>query len=684
MNGRYVRTSKELVAFAYVQEEYKKTGDITKGLMSLFAPIIHEQSGQVFDSIDFAKAVQEKYDIAMRPIIAEGLIPKLVEAELLIKEEKSEYVAVYLCSKGPTRIPSTNEDSVNNLLNDFCEFATQALIRQKLNVPVEDLKVGFIERLKSMQFLQVLDGEQSFKNIPATDGSICVTREESKLVQLSLALDILSAEFITVFAEREPVKFDLIVKIASGALIADVVLTLQNPTTDTDLSELTVVIDGPLLMDILDLNTPEYKNFADDLLDLLKRAKVNLVTFDHIVKEVHGSIYAPLVSYTQGEHAYGPLANRFRLEPNHIAYARAVLDDLQVFIENLDITIVNASDFEGEDYVRYCSEEMEDVLRNCLGPLHEAVERRIRDAASIAGVIRMRKGHSCIASITDSKVVFVTRNVQVAKRSTDCLVSRRDMSSDEVPPCILDRQLAGVLWFSLGGGGEKLTRDKLIANCMDALYPRPNLLSTVRQFLENLDPEKGRVFEALMRDKRAQRCLLHKTFGYTEVVTQDNVEELLDEIKRSTAEEVEHEARQREKILQKEHDEELTRIQIEAGRLRKENTDLEAIVLTALERACKSARSVQRMRKAFVIILYGLLVVLATYFSNKIGGLMAAILFGLIAIMGFWVVPDKLLRKWIDKAWQEKFDNEMMKSNVKDYDKHFQINKESCIAGKKE
>ena len=84
--------------------------------------------------------------------------------------------------------------------------------------------MGFIERLKSMQFLQVLDGEQSFKNIPATNGSICVSREESKLVQL--ALDILSAEFITVFAEREPVKFDLIVKIASGALIADVVLKI--------------------------------------------------------------------------------------------------------------------------------------------------------------------------------------------------------------------------------------------------------------------------------------------------------------------------------------------------------------------------------------------------------------------------------------------------------------------------
>jgi len=77
--------SKELIAFAYVQEDYQKTGDITKGLMPLFAPIIHDQAGSIFDASEFAKKVQDKYDIAMRPIVAESLIPKLVESGLLTK-----------------------------------------------------------------------------------------------------------------------------------------------------------------------------------------------------------------------------------------------------------------------------------------------------------------------------------------------------------------------------------------------------------------------------------------------------------------------------------------------------------------------------------------------------------------------------------------------------------------------
>ncbi|MDP3296136.1 MAG: hypothetical protein Q8N09_00835 [Thermodesulfovibrionia bacterium] len=104
MKDKFVATSKELIAFAYVQEAYQKSGDITTGLMPLFAPIIHARSGQIFNPTDFAKAVQEKYDIAMRPIVAESLIPKLVEASLLKKE------------KGDGSILGMPETSFNNRL----------------------------------------------------------------------------------------------------------------------------------------------------------------------------------------------------------------------------------------------------------------------------------------------------------------------------------------------------------------------------------------------------------------------------------------------------------------------------------------------------------------------------------------------------------------------------------------
>ena len=63
MTSKSVGISKELVAFAYVHEEYKRTGDIVAGLMPIFAPIIYEMSGQKFMANKFSKTVQSKYGI---------------------------------------------------------------------------------------------------------------------------------------------------------------------------------------------------------------------------------------------------------------------------------------------------------------------------------------------------------------------------------------------------------------------------------------------------------------------------------------------------------------------------------------------------------------------------------------------------------------------------------------------
>jgi len=666
-----------------------------KGLMPLFAPIIHERSGRVFNASEFAKAVQEKYDIAMRPIVAEGLIPKLVESGLLTKEEKNKYVAIYRYATGPEARILPRDDSFDAVLDEFCSFAEEALSQQKLSAVRETLKNAFLERLKSMEFLHMLNGISHFQEIRALNkGSNGTTKEKQTAEQLTFALDVLSAEFITNLTEKDPSKLDLLVRIASGSMIADVVLTLQQPTSDTNLSGLTIALDGPIIMDMLDLNTQESMNFARDLMDMLKRAKVNLITFKHVLEEIRGAILGTLEAYINGEDVHGPLGYRLRQDSRHATYARAVLDGLNEFIENLGIYRVDTAEVEGEDYVPYCPEEVEDALRNCLGPLHESVERRIKDAKSVASVIKMRKGHSTTASITESRFIFVTRNVQVARRTTDCLLAKKAIGYDDVPPCILDRQLAGVLWLCLGGSLNELTREKLLANCMDALYPRPNLLITVRRFLENLDPEKARIFEALMRDKRAQRCLLHRTFGYTLAVTQDNVGELLEEIKKSTADEVKEEAYKREKDLAQKYEElyssqvaELNSVRTEADRLRREKDDLAAqrdeADIAAIERACKAARGVERLRKTVVVCIYMLAVTAVAYLSGKAGvGWWIYPLCGLIALAGFWFVPEKLFKKWIDKAWHKKLLSEIKASKIEGWDQRFHLDRDSCAAKK--
>lgn len=694
MKAKVFKYSKELAAFAYVQEEYTKTGDIIAGIIPIFSPIIHECAGQVFNPTAFAEKVRLTYDIGMRPIVAEGLIPKLVDAGLLAESKPSEHVSIYRCVEGPKIQMSNTEQLVDDLLEEFCRFADEALRVHQIIISKEELWDGFLQRLLEMKFVHSSNGATESIKQADVENSSNEEPEASKKEQREMVLDVLSAEYIANLAEGNPARFEFMERMVAGALIADVVLTLQQPAADTRLNKLTVVIDSPLIMDALDLNTIEQAKYAQDLIDLLDKSKVKLIIFKHLIEEIKNNIRATLNAHLQGQHPYGPLANRFQSNPIHVTYARAVLDGTEDFISNLNITVEDADKFNSPEYLSYCPEEVLDSLRNCLNPLFDKVERRTRDATSVASVMRMRKGNRSQASVTESEYVMVTRNISVMASTNKCVIAKGLISVDDVPPCISDRQLACVLWLCLGGSDNKLTREKLLANCIDALYPRPNLLSTIRMFLEKIDTKKADIFEALMKDQRAQRCLIHKTHGDASMVSLDNVEELFEEVKRSTIKEFEQEAQQRESKMRAESEmkisaqkEELSLARSNADQLNRENAELlvqqDEFIQAALERACIVARKITRQRKAFVIFLYFISVLAVTYFSPTFDRLWLSILGALVACCGFWFVPEKIFKQWINAAGNNKFDEEIKAVKIKDYESRFEINRDSCNVHKR-
>jgi hypothetical protein len=177
-------------------------------------------------------------------------------------------------------------------------------------------------------------------------------------------------------------------------------------------------------------------------------------------------------------------------------------------------------------------------------------------------------------------------------------------------------------------------------------------------------------------------------------VSQDNVEEILEEVKRSTAQDVAREAQERERQLREAHEEQLTRQEAELGRIRDSSDRLQKerdILLAerdekdmkALENACKSARGVELRRKAFVLLAYVLIVSTVAYFSGKAGaGWWIYAFCGLVGLLGFWFVPEKLFKKWIDKAWNERLLSEIREHKIEEWDKRFDFNRETCKVAK--
>lgn len=712
-------SSHALVAFAFVEEAYAKTGDIVSGLLPLFAPLLIGKKGRPFDAKTFSEDVSKRYGIPMSQLVAEGLVARFAQAELLYLEDPES--RIYRVSSVQQPVAAITEDSIDKVLNEFVEFANDSLRPLGLEQSAEVLKTGLLARLTSAQFLSAVERKERNYFI-GNKLTLKKNEEPEDAIELKSAMDVLSAEFALRAMKGGGASADLLVKIATGALIAEVVLTLQSPSGIDSLEGLSVFIDAPLLLDKLDLSSVELRDFATSLFDLMAKANVRMAVFSHTLEEMRGTILGPLDALKRGEEPFGPLGSRIRMDSSHAAYARSVLDSLAQVVESLGIIVLDADELRTEGGIERLSAETEESLRNNVGPLHVGLERRIRDAASVAAIMRLRlsdKAHS----IAEAGSLLVTRNSSVASLSKAHLVFKKIISKDDVAPAVTDRTLAGYLWFVVGGNVGDITRQKLIANCTYVMTPKNDIIGKVRQYLTEMDREKAEVFSALLLDNRAQRCLVHATLGFPAAVTSSNVDVILKEVRESVASDLVEESRKRESELAEAHRTQLSEMMetqkadsikyesellLERSRAnsliddhdrvsREEKRKLDEVAAQLLSKESQSRADVDsRMEMALAAAKLGkqvaafamgivyLALVWLTYDlspDERVLKLGAALL---VALLGYWVVPA-LAFKFLGKViWRWQFKRATERLALVRYLDEFVVNQEAGTVVRKQ
>ena len=139
---------RELIAFAFVEEAYSRTGDLIAGVMPLFVPVMAKKPGRRLDPAEFAADVQQTYDIPMSPLVASGLVEKLAEAGLLSGDETEPHT--YLIAARGTNTDSFDEHGADSLLTEFTEFANISLEPIGLRQEPDLLAAAFLQRLTSV------------------------------------------------------------------------------------------------------------------------------------------------------------------------------------------------------------------------------------------------------------------------------------------------------------------------------------------------------------------------------------------------------------------------------------------------------------------------------------------------------------------------------------------------------
>lgn len=397
-----------LIAFAFLAQATQVPGDMMSGLTPIFKPIAKQRVGKRFDADEFAEAVGNLYGIKIHAWAVEDLATRLERSGLLIRTSVSTEASEYVYGNVEGTFDDVTESHIRHVVQRFVDFAKPILARLGAKLDEKALEEGFFDELTTIDFHSILLKPEGRDLNPSTLALGKGPDEQQRQHELTTRshLDVLCAAFIVDTYRSDKGLYDLVARIATGALLAQVVLNLQDPGKTASLLTLRVILDAPLVMSILDLSSEESARYANELRKALKEHDATIEIFRHSLEEIRDNLKAVISGVAQGS-GFGATARRLQ-SPAFSAYVRGVLQDIDAAVGRAGIRIVDAPSQDAS--YRFFTEADEEYFYGMLGSFWNPLAQS-RDAASIAGVMRLRQGRRTrMSAFHQSQYVFVTQN----------------------------------------------------------------------------------------------------------------------------------------------------------------------------------------------------------------------------------------------------------------------------------
>jgi hypothetical protein len=331
---------RQLITYAFLAQTNPTQGDLLSGLGPIVKPIARELAGQPFDAKEFSRRVEELYQISIHPWVADDLAPRLEMAGLLFKTQVTTRVTSYAYAEIQQEFDEVGVDDIRRVLQRFVDYARPLLARQNLALDDAQLEETFLRELTSLDFHAALlrpGRTQALGKAPTAKATTLRMPTKAEVEgptdvpavaePEALALSdvtILCAGFILVMYQAEPDLYDLILRIATGAMVAEAVLNIQSPGGTASLKGLRIVLDAPFIMALLDLEERTSTAYARILCDQMCNQGALLQVFRHSVDEAREAMESTLRAFEEG-HGKGALARRLGV----MAYRQYVMSVLQ-------------------------------------------------------------------------------------------------------------------------------------------------------------------------------------------------------------------------------------------------------------------------------------------------------------------------------------------------------------------
>lgn len=685
------KPKRTLIAYCALAERLNKPhANMLQALIPFFAEACKDFAGQMFDASRFSEAVRKNFGIEIPKLAALGIAEQLAgEGILEITSgyaNSTTYRYVNTAWNDRDDVSSVTENDVEAILRlftDYCKTSTDLTESQ-----TNDLNADFLERLLNIDSMRLLSRRESSITTKQSSSTLQLTKNEStqsEAARHSLQLDFLVSSFILHLRETDLASFETVSNIAFANMAAEAIACFREPQTDEgDLSGLTVLLDTPLVLDMLSVNT-EYTEYGKDLLNLLKESGCNISILDHSITEAENTVGAKLNYLRSG---VNQLTSGFSARPNLLA---ALSGNIAERVESrLGIKIKKDPEIN-----------LHRRSQNTVGDIEAAMTARMaawrnedaksHDRATVWALISLRDSTNLQTRICKSDWILLTRNTPLLKICNDAwktwLKGSTKHSQTNIERCapvsMTDKQFAGYIWARSGGGRSTIPKSLLLAHCSAAVRPRADIKAKAYNLmLEMHGQEEAQDLIALFEDREGSRALMKATLGDPEDVTPQRMALIIEKVKmaagefatshvreaaqnelalvntqnleriskiqESANENLERALAEKEKIALEKFEQNLraSQLETEARNLKNELQKKEEEFLikrnVILERGFIAAKREYWATRWLLVILFGLITSLISANTFEFSTTLTALFLPVLTIAGYWFVPEFL------------------------------------------
>lgn len=538
-------TRRTLRVYAALSELKGGDNDVLDALIPFFEPILSVMNGKIFDPHVFSAGVRKVYRWRFTGDIAATFVPRLERKGFLRKGAKTTQGNVWVVQYSERQedgAPQTILTALEQIIDEFSKFpprVTDLLTYKRSRDELKDILIRFLVLMDAQgegAYAPELGGLE-----PGGEASELLSKLEEGGRPLNPDDRYMCARFVQHLMKRKPQFVPHLVRLASIGLLAEVVEDFLKPTHVESSSDLTVVLDAPIALDLLGCSGKALKDDINTVVAALKNIGVTFIVFPASCVEMQRNLRSMLGLSIDQRRGYTHNAMIKREVSSE--FVIAVANNPERALENIGITVRPVSLDSFPSFHRYFTNaQYEDFLSSITWG--NQIAAREHDATCAALVIRLREGrHS--GDVFKCRYVMATRNQMFVKNARQYSLQSHMINEVQEGPIIHQRELATTAWLRTGlGADETIPRGHLIATCDRVLQMRPEVRLALATQLARITPERLEQFNLLMQDARSVQKLADQTLNNEDLVTSENAEQLLEALREATAEELKekHEA----------------------------------------------------------------------------------------------------------------------------------------------